>query len=162
MDTWTFDGWCGHGVEALTFDGWPALNDSWTFDGWFSPTPSGGYGGYETAYERHLHRRRKERERELEIAQEAQEAAKDDPLQAELARYLHDQLAKQAKHDDLLRMQKIVAKQKVDRTLPEKVQKAFEQAQAEASFSRLMALEREFIKMQEEEELALLMTLSLL
>lgn len=98
----------------------------------------------------------------MEIAREAQEAAKDDPIQAELAKYLHEQLARQAKHDDLLRMQRIVTKQTLDRSLPDKVQKAFERAQANASFSRLLALEREFIKMQEEEELALLLTLSLL
>lgn len=134
-----------------------------------TPEPfSGGYkeGGWkhtvETAYERHLHRRRLEREREIEKALEAQEVAKDDPIQAELAKYLHDELARQAKHDDLLRMQKIVARQKIDRTLPDKVQKAFERAQSEATFSRLLALEREFLKMQEEEELALLLTLSLL
>lgn len=162
-DSWTADGWCDRGPASLTADGWPELNDSWTADGWFEPRPAGGYGGgFETAYERQLHRRRLEREREERAAEEAAEAAQGDAVQTELAKLLHGQLAKQAKHDDLMRLKRIVQRQSLDRTLPDKVQKAFELAKTEASFSRLMALEREYLKMQEEEELALLMTLSLL
>lgn len=122
--------------------------------------PVSNSGGFATMYERQVSRSRTRKHREERLADEAQQTP--DPIQQELAHYLHEQLAKQAELDDLQRLKTLVAKQALDRELPEKVQAAYLKAQSDASFSHLQALQREYLKMLDEEEHALLMTLALL
>jgi hypothetical protein len=154
----TASGWAGYG-RIMTAAGWPTDITFCLASGYVQEPFAGGYG---TALERRILKGRAKRELEERLAEEAQEAAHGDPLQTELAQLLHANIARQAELDDLKRLQKLIKRQSLDRSLPDKVQRAFEKAQADASFSRLQALEREYLNMLDEEEHALLMTLALL
>jgi hypothetical protein len=121
--------------------------------------PSGGYGWYSyVRFEQESLRRRKKREEAERLAQEAEQAQQSE-IEAELARRLHAELARQAELDDLQRLRMLVARESVPSNVSERVKTAFVKAQAESSFSRLQALAREMERSLEEEEMALLMLL---
>ena len=119
---------------------------------------SGGWLHY-VRFEQEELRRRQRRALASERALEAQQEAKDNELQAELARRLHAELARQEQLDELQRLRLLVARHARLEGVPDVVQRAFERARAQQSFSRLQALQREFAKSLEEEEMALLMIL---
>lgn len=92
--------------------------------------------------------RRKEAERELL-----------DEIDAEIARRLHRDMAAQEELEDLARLREIVRQYPAMDGANERVQRAFLAAREAQTFSRLQALQREFMRMQEEEEIAILMIL---
>lgn len=91
--------------------------------------------------------------------QEAIEEAKDDAVQKELARRLHAELARQDEIDQLGRLRSLVSENSYLTNADNRLQTAFLKAKSERTFSRLQALQRELIKAQEEEEMAVLMIL---
>lgn len=116
-------------------------------------------GGFETAYERQLLERRRDREREALLADEAQAAAQGDEVQAEVARFLHHQLALDSERIELERLRKLVAAHSQVAASAPAVLSAFDRAKATQSFSRLQALQRAYVRMMEEEEFAVAMVL---
>lgn len=91
--------------------------------------------------------------------QEAIEAAKDDAVQKEIARRIHAELQREEEKQEIDRLKKLVESSGELTRSTERVQNAFLKAKSERTFSRLQALQRELIRAQEEEEMALLMIL---
>lgn len=112
-----------------------------------------------TQLERRIMERRVEQEQRQQAQQIALTNAKADAVQAEIAQRLHAELARQEELNELQRLRVLVSRHSELLGVPESVQRAFLRARAEASFSRLQALQREFAKSLDEEELALLMIL---
>lgn len=117
---------------------------------------SGGYG-VAFALEQRALRYRWEREKAKRLAEEAQE--QQEKVDAEIARLMHAELARQAELAELQRLRLLVARNAQIEGVNESVQMAFDRARAEQSFSRLQALQRELNKALEDEEMAVLMAL---
>ena len=109
------------------------------------------YGFFE-AFDRQLEDRKAQLLEEQEAKQAALEAASEDSIQGEIAQILHEQIAVQEEQDALERLRQLVISTTDTGIVPQRVKLAFERAQAEQTFSRLQALQREFERMQQEEE----------
>jgi hypothetical protein len=109
--------------------------------------------------EDHSYRRGVARDKSTRLEIEALENARQDAIQAEIAKHLHAELARQEELNELQRLRVLVSRHSELLGVPETVQRAFLRARSEASFSRLQALQREFAKSLDEEEMALLMLL---
>lgn len=120
-------------------------------------TDSGG-GGWEPFHFYAIRRREMLREAN-QRKQEAIEEAKDDAVQKEIARRLHAELASQDERAQLERLRALVEEHENLTNSSQRLETAFLKAKSERTFSRLQALQRELIKAQEEEEMAVLMIL---
>lgn len=121
-------------------------------------TSGGGWESY-LRFEAQAYRRRRLREEAEQLREQAIEEAAEDARQAEIARLIHERLAREQEQEELSRLSQLVESSQNLTGVSERVQTAFAKAKAERTFSRLQALQRELIKAQELEEMALLMIL---
>jgi hypothetical protein len=124
-----------------------------------SSTVTGGWEPWHRELAYYTARRRRLQQQAKEAEQEAIEAARQDKIQKEIARRLHAQLQKDQEQQEIDRLRKLVDSTKDLTYDNERIQTALLKAKSERTFSRLQALQRELIRAQEEEEMALLMVL---
>jgi hypothetical protein len=122
-------------------------------------TVTGGWEPWHAELAYYTARRRRLQQQAKEAEQEAIEAARDDKIQKEIARRLHAQLQKDQEQQEITRLRGLVDSFEVLTNDNNRIQTALLKAKSERTFSRLQALQRELIKAQEEEEMALLMIL---
>lgn len=118
-------------------------------------------GGWYAVMELHSMQRRGKR-KELEDAQEAEKTIEQE-IDRNIAKLLHEQEAKDEERKDLSRIRALVLKYKDTAPVDidsERVQKALMEAQKKATTANLERLQREFERMLEEEEHAVLMLLA--
>lgn len=122
-----------------------------------SPSPVDMAGGWAAffAYEEDRDKRRK-RYQEIDEAEEAtQELA---PVDAEIAKFLHQQERKDEQRAELDRLRALV-NQFPRSDMPPRVQAAIDKASTKQTVSALINLKKELQRMAEEEEMAVLMFL---
>lgn len=113
-------------------------------------------GGFVYAYERELARRRRERKKRQEREEEAERI--EEETSREIARFLHEQEANDARRAELQRLSELVetyARRGTEAALSERVQKAISKAATKQTAWALYALERELKRAQEEESFLL-------
>ncbi len=112
-------------------------------------------GGFEYAFERERARRKKERERLEELKAEAERI--EDETTREIARFMRQQEAKDARRDELTRLQSLVDRFKANaETTNERIERAVQKAAEKQTQWALFALERELERAREEEEFVLI------
>ncbi len=117
--------------------------------------PQSFSGGFEYAFERERRRRKKERERLEELKAEAERI--EDETTREIARFMRQQEAKDARRDELTRLQSLVDRFKADaETTNERIERAVQKAAEKQTQWALFALERELERAREEEEFVLI------
>ena len=119
---------------------------------------TGGWLAYND-FQRQIQRRRALLAEAERLRREAMEEARENAVHREIARKLHEQLRKEQEQEELDRLRRLVDKYDKLAGTSDSVQLAFMKAKSERTFSRLQALQRELIRAQEEEEMALLMIL---
>lgn len=115
-----------------------------------APVQESGSGGFYFDFHSHLERRRR-RKRELEEAQEAEQELKD-KVDREIAMLLHEQERKDEERKALERLKGLVRQYADTKADTERVDRALKLAAQKQTLASYEALEREFKRMQEDEE----------
>lgn len=119
------------------------------------PVTSQNSGGF--YFEEHILRRRK-RQQELLEAEKAEEELQD-KIEREIAQLLHEQERKDEERRDLERVKSLVSQYGKLADVSERVSQALLEAQQKETAASYLKLQREFERMLEEEEHAVLMML---
>lgn len=117
-------------------------------------------GGFYFAFESQQRERRR-RKKELEEAAEAAEALQD-KVDAEIAKLLHEQQRKDEERANLDRIKRLIAQYPKDKINVERVDKALDRARLKQTLSAYEELEREFARMQEDEDFLIMTMLAMI
>jgi hypothetical protein len=139
---------------------------SWTYRQSLAPstlpapvTADQSSGGWPYFYDYAWQRRQRLEQADQDRRDGIRDARARSETEAQIARLLHEKLQREEEQQNLDRLKELVVKYRGLTDVPQRVHAAFVKAGAERTFSRLQALQRELIRFQEEEEMALLMIL---